>query len=159
MKADNTILVSLNQCLNDQLTAINQLFLHARMANNWGLSAFNAQEYKRSIKSMKMADDLIERILFLEGLPNLQDLGKLLIGENISEMLQCDLTMQTNVRANLQKAISEFEQSRDYVSRDELKEVLEETEEHIDWIETQQWQIENAGLENYLQLQTHGGES
>ena len=153
MKGEQQILQSLNTCLKDQLTAINQLFLHARMAKDWGLGAFNNYEYSRSIKAMKMADELIERVLFLEGLPNLQDLGKLLIGENIPEMLEGDLKMLHDIRANQQAAIKLCEDHRDFVSRDELNEMLEETEEHIDWIETQQWLIDNTGLENYLQSQ------
>jgi len=153
MKGDAAILKSLNVCLRDQLTAINQLFLHARMAGNWGLDEFNEHEYKRSIKAMKMADDLIERILFLEGLPNLQDLGKLLIGEDVAEMLAGDLQMQMSARSGLQSTIRQCEQGRDYVSREILEQILAATEEHIDWIESQQWLIANAGLENYLQSQ------
>jgi bacterioferritin len=153
MKGDPAINQSLNLCLKDQLTAINQLFLHARMARDWGLEAFNDYEYKRSIKAMKMADDLIERVLFLEGLPNLQDLGKLLIGEDIPEMLKGDLSMLTEIRGHLQDAMKQCEQIGDFISRDLLEELLEETEEHIDWIETQQWLIGNIGLENYLQSQ------
>ena len=153
MKGDPEILQSLNGCLKDQLTAINQLFLHARMARNWGLGGFNDYEYGRSIKAMKMADSLIERVLFLDGLPNLQDLGKLLIGENVPEMLGGDLQMLTDMRARLQDTIRQCEEARDFVSRDELSEILEATEEHIDWVESQQWLITNAGLENYLQSQ------
>ena len=153
MKGDPKILQSLNGCLKDQLTAINQLFLHARMARNWGLGGFNDYEYGRSIKAMKMADSLIERVLFLDGLPNLQDLGKLLIGENVPEMLGGDLQMLTDMRARLQDTIRQCEEARDFVSRDELSEILEATEEHIDWVESQQWLITNAGLENYLQSQ------
>jgi len=153
VQGDPNIVQALNNCLKDQLTAINQLFLHARMAKDWGLEAFNDYEYKRSIKAMKMADELIERVLFLEGLPNLQDLGKLLIGENVPEMLKGDLQMLSDMRTNLVDTIKQCEEARDYISRDELSEILEETEEHIDWIETQQWLIENTGLENYLQSQ------
>ena len=153
MKGDPEILQSLNGCLKDQLTAINQLFLHARMARNWGLGGFNDYEYGRSIKAMKMADSLIERVLFLDGLPNLQDLGKLLIGENVPEMLGGDLQMLTDMRTRLQDTIRQCEDTRDFISRDELSEILEETEEHIDWVESQQWLIANAGLENYLQSQ------
>ena len=153
MKGDPEILQSLNGCLKDQLTAINQLFLHARMARNWGLGGFNDYEYGRSIKAMKMADSLIERVLFLDGLPNLQDLGKLLIGENVPEMLEGDLQMLTDMRTRLQDTIRQCEDTRDFISRDELSEILEETEEHIDWVESQQWLIANAGLENYLQSQ------
>lgn len=157
MKGHANINQALNSCLKDQLTAINQLFLHARMAKDWGLGEFNKYEYQRSIKAMKMADDLIARILFLEGLPNLQDLGKLLIGENIPEMLKGDLEMLAAMRSNLQDSIKLCEEIRDYISRDELTEILEETEEHIDWVESQQWLIENTGLNNYLQSQS--GES
>ena len=153
MKGDPEILQSLNGCLKDQLTAINQLFLHARMARNWGLGGFNDYEYGRSIKAMKMADELIERILFLEGLPSMQDPGKLLIGENVPEMLDGDLQILSGMRTRLQDTIRQCEEARDFVSRDELSEILEATEEHIDWVESQQWLITNAGLENYLQSQ------
>jgi bacterioferritin len=153
MQGDPQIIQGLNLCLKDQLTAINQLFLHARMAKDWGLQRFNDYEYGRSIKAMKMADSLIERVLFLEGLPNLQDLGKLLIGENIPEMLEGDLAMLTAMRGNLQATIAQCEAKQDFVSRDELEEILEEIEEQIDWIESQQYLIANAGLENYLQSQ------
>ena len=156
MQGDNQVLSVLNLALKDQLTAINQLFLHARMTRNWGLKRFNDYEYHRSIKAMKMADDLIERLLFLEGLPNLQDLGKLLIGENVPEMLEGDLRLLTDMRSGLQQAIHTCETIKDYVSRELLDELLEETEAHIDWIETQQWLIENSGLENYLQSQMEG---
>lgn len=153
MKGETTINQALNTCLKDQLTAINQLFLHARMAKDWGLNEFNDAEYKRSIKAMKMADELIARVLFLEGLPNLQDLGKLMIGENVPEMLKGDLAMLSSMRTNLQNAIKLCEEHKDFVSRDELTEILEETEEHIDWVESQQWLIENSGVENYIQSQ------
>lgn len=153
MHADNELLQSLNARLRDQLTAINQLFLHARMAKDWGLGAFDHREYGYSIHAMKAADKLIERVLFLEGLPNLQDLGKLLIGENIPEMLSGDLELLGAMRAGLQDTIRQCEELRDFVSRDLLEDLLEETEEQIDWVETQQWLIENTGLENYLQSQ------
>jgi bacterioferritin len=151
LQGDNPVLLALNDCLKDQLTAINQLFLHARMTKNWGLHAFNDYEYKRSIKAMKMADDLIERILFLEGLPNLQDLGKLLIGEDVPEILTGDMSMLTAMRSRFLDAVKLCEDHKDYVSRDELTEILEEIEEQIDWVESQQWLIGNTGLENYLQ--------
>lgn len=124
MRGDPTIIPYLNSCLKDQLTAINQLFLHARIAKDWGLESLNAYEYRRSIQSMKMADDLIERVLFLEGLPNLQDLGKLLIGENVPEMLQGDLQMLIQVRTHLHSTITECEATQDFVSRDGLTNIL-----------------------------------
>lgn len=153
MKADSQVLPTLNGALKVQLTAINQFFLHARMLKNWGLEALNERDYKQSIKAMKLADDLIERVLFLEGLPNLQDLGKLLIGEDVPEILKNDLTLQVEARDGLKEGVAHCESVRDYISRELLEELLEETEEHIDWIETQLWLIENTGQENYLQSQ------
>lgn len=153
MQGDKEILVQLNAALRDQLTAINQLFLHARMCRNWGLARLDSYEYGRSIQAMKSADRLIERILFLEGLPNLQDLGKLLVGEDAAEMLRNDHTLLEQTRAGLQAAIHHCEGARDYVSRDLLAELLEESEEHIDWLETQFWLMDSTGLENYLQSQ------
>lgn len=153
MKGDKKVLESLNTCLKDQLTAINQLFLHARMTKDWGLGEFNEHEYKCSIQAMKMADDLIERILFLESLPNLQELGKLQIGEDIPEILSCDLNMLLDIRVNLQNTMKLCEEVRDYISRDMLEDMLEKTEAYIDWRETQQWLVANTGLENYLQSQ------
>ena len=154
MKGDKEVLQSLNNCLKDQLTAINQLFLHARFTKDWGLDEFNEHEYKCSIHAMKMADSLIERILFLEALPNLQDLGKLLIGEDEPEIISCDLEMLLEIRSNIRNTMKKCEDAKDYISRDILKDMLEKTEEYIDWRETQQWLVKNTGLENYLQSQT-----
>lgn len=154
MKGDKQVLQSLNNCLKDQLTAINQLFLHARITKDWGLDEFNEHEYKCSIHAMKRADSLIERVLFLEALPNLQDLGKLLIGEDVPEIISCDLQMLLEMRSNIQNTMKQCEDAKDYISRDMLEDMLEKTEEDIDWRETQQWLIKNTGLENYLQSQT-----
>lgn len=151
MQSNMEIKSKLNEVLKLELTAINQFFLHARMAKNWGLNQLNENEYRYSIKAMKQADDLIERVLFLEGLPNLQNLGKLLIGENIPEMLTNDLTICGEIRQNLCETINLCENHQDYVSRELLEELLEDTEAQIDWLESQQWLIENSGLENYLQ--------
>lgn len=153
MKADAGVISELNAALKGQLTVINQTFLHARMAKNWGLEELNSHEYKASIKSMKLADDLIERILFLEALPGMQALNRLHIGENVPELLAGDMKVHSEVRDQLLTAIDASEKAQDYVSRDLLTEILEETEEQIDWIETQQWQIDNAGIQNYLAAQ------
>jgi len=141
----------LNESLKAQLTAINQYFLHARMCKNWGLDQLNDREYRYSIKAMKQADDLIERVLFLEGLPNLQNLGMLMIGENVPELLQNDLTLCTEMRNGLQTSVTISETQQDFVSRDLFAKLLEETEEQIDWLESQIWLIESAGLPNFLQ--------
>jgi bacterioferritin len=151
MKTDPKINQALNKVLKNELTAINQYFLHARMCRNWGLDALNEHAYKASIRAMKNADALIERILFLEGLPNLQDLGKLLIGEDTEEMLRGDYQMETEQRHDMLDTIALMENEQDYVSRDLLEELLEEKEEQIDWIETQQGLIRDIGLPNYLQ--------
>lgn len=153
MKGDKKVLVVLNEILTFELTSINQYFLHARMFKNWGFEKLNHTAYKKSIKDMKQADQLIERILFLEGLPNLQMLGKLMIGEETSEMLNCDMAFQNSQIPLLKNAISLCEESQDFVSRDLLESILSYEEDHIDWIETQQYQIKHLGLENYLQSQ------
>ncbi|QBF82233.1 bacterioferritin [Shewanella maritima] len=153
MKGKPNVIAQLNRVLTFELTAINQYFLHARMFKHWGLDQLNSKEYKKSIQDMKHADKLIERVLFLEGLPNLQQLDKLRIGEDTEEMLQCDMEAVTEQVAELRKAIKLCEDERDYMSRDLLEELLEDEEEHIDWIETQQDLITKTGLENYLQSQ------
>jgi bacterioferritin len=151
LKVDPQILPVLNQVLKSELTAINQYFLHARMFRHWGLEKLNDYEYKQSIRVMKEADKLIERVFFLEGLPNLQDLGKLLIGEDTAECLDCDLRFERNHRALLVQAIALCETTQDYVSRDLLEDLLEHCEQSIDWLETQQSLINDVGLQNFLQ--------
>ncbi|BBC26387.1 bacterioferritin [Pseudanabaena sp. ABRG5-3] len=151
MQGQLEIKSQLNEALKAQLTAINQYFLHARMCKNWGLNQLNDREYRYSIKAMKQADELIERVLFLEGLPNLQSLGKLLIGEDVSELLNNDLTLCTEIRDGLKVAVATCETQQDFVSRDLFAKLVEETEEQIDWIESQLWLIENSGLPNFLQ--------
>lgn len=151
MKTDASIIQYLNQVLGLELIAINQYFLHARMFRNWGFGRLNDSEYQASIRAMKQADRLIERILFLEGLPNLQELGRIRIGENTAEMLGCDLQLAGALVALLREAIRHCEQQSDYVSRELLTGLLEQAEEHVDWLETQQALIETTGLENYLQ--------
>ena len=158
MQGKRPVIAILNEVLTSELTSINQYFLHARMFKNWGLSKLNSVCYKKSIKDMKQADDLIERILFLEGLPNLQKLGKLYIGEETTEMLQCDMDFELEQIPLLKKAIELCEAEQDFVSRDLLEDILSYEEDHVDWIETQQYQIEIMGIENYLQTQVESGD-
>lgn len=153
MQGNKEVLTALNQVLTHELTSINQFFLHARMFKNWGLEELNEKAYKKSIKDMKQADDIIERILFLEGLPNLQHLERLRIGENSKEMLECDLAIEMDQVPLLKQSIALCEEKQDYVSRDLLEDILEYEEDYIDWLETQLSLINNIGIENYLQSQ------
>jgi bacterioferritin len=153
MKGDANIIKLLNAQLTNELTAINQYFLHSRMYNHWGLGKLGKKEYEESIGEMKHADKLIDRILMLEGLPNLQALHKLMIGENTPEMLQCDLKLETAAQQTVKDGIAACEATRDYVSRDLFQDILDDTEEHIEWLETQLELIDKIGLQNYLQSQ------
>ncbi len=154
MKGDTKVIEFLNKALKNELTAINQYFLHSRMLKDWGVSVLAEKEYKESIEEMQHADWLIDRILFLEGLPNLQDLGKLRIGENVEEILEADLKLENQAIPLLRDAIEHSESVRDYVSRDLFNKILDNEEEHVDWIETQQSLIEKMGIQNYVQLQS-----
>ncbi len=151
MKGDTKVIEHLNKVLYNELVAINQYFLHAKMFKNWGLKALADYEHHESIDEMKHADRLIERILFLDGLPNLQNLGKLMIGENPREVMECDLKLEYAALPDLKNGIAHCEQVADYVTRELFESILESEEEHIDWIETQISLMDRVGVENYLQ--------
>lgn len=153
MQGDTAIINALNDQLTNELTAVNQYFLHARMYQHWGFEKIAKKEYDESIGEMKHADKLINRILMLGGLPNLQALHKLMIGENVTEILKGDLVLEQTAQQTVKNGIAACETARDYVSREILRDILDDTEEHIDWIETQLYLIDKIGLENYLQSQ------
>jgi len=153
MKGDTKVIQLLNKCLGNELIAINQYFLHAKMYKDWGMTNLYEHEYHESIDEMKHADVLTDRILFLEGLPNLQDLGALRIGENTKEMLECDLALENDAVPDLKTGIKYAESIGDFVSRDLFQKILESEEEHIDWLETQLSLIDKMGIENYIQAQ------
>jgi bacterioferritin len=154
MKGNKDVIAILNRVLKNELTAINQYFLHSRMLKNWGVTKLGEHEYKESIDEMKHADRLIERILFLEGLPNLQDVGPLYIGENVREIIDCDLKLEMEAIPLLRDGIQKCESTADFVSRDLLRAILAGEEEHVDFLETQHELIKRMGLENYVQLQS-----
>ena len=156
MKGDTKVIEFLNKQLKHELTAINQYFLHQRMLKHWGFGRLAKHEYDESIEEMKHADRLMERILVLDGLPNLQDLGKLLVGENAVEILRCDLKAEQGAQRTLKDAIAHCEGVRDYVSREVLQLILHDTEEHIDWLETQLELVDKVGEPNWLQSQIEG---
>ena len=153
MKGDPTVIEHLNRTLKNELTAINQYFLHSRMLKDWGLNTLGDYEFGESVDEIKHADLLIEPTLFLEGLPNVQDLGKIRIGENVPEILRCDLDLELDAIPDLRAAIAYCEAHKDYVSRDLFDSILKSEEEHVDFLETQLELFDNVGLENYLQSQ------
>lgn len=160
MKApDPQVIDNLNRVLKNELTAINQYFLHSRMYRDWGLGRLAEHEYQESVDEMKHADRLIERILFLDGLPNLQELGRLRIGENVAEMLRCDLELEMAAMPLLRECIAHAEQAADFVSRELFEDILTSEEEHVDWLETQLELIDKVGSENYIQSQMGGGDA
>lgn len=152
MQGSERVIDYLNRVLLNELTAINQYFLHSRMLKNWGISGLAKHEYEESVDEMRHADKLIERILFLDGLPNLQDIGKLFVGESTKEILECDLRLEELAIPLVREAIAACEEDADYVSRELLEEILEGEEDHVDWLETQLGLIERMGLENFIQL-------
>ena len=158
MQGGSKVVSMLNKVLKLELTSINQYFLHARMYRNWGVEALNEACYKKSIKDMEQADELINRILFLGGLPNLQDLGKLYIGEHTEEMIKMDIHFEMEQLPVLKDAIALCESERDYVSRELLQEILGYEEDYVDWLEAQEYQIEHVGIQNYIQSQSIEGD-
>ncbi|GAB4469471.1 MAG: bacterioferritin [Burkholderiaceae bacterium] len=159
MQGDRQSIAHLNAQLKNELTAINQYFLHARMLDNWGFGRLGRREYEESIGEMKHADRLVKRILVLEGLPNLQDLGRLSIGQDVEEVLKADLALERAAQAALKAGIAHFESAHDFVSREIFVDILDDTEEHIDLLETQLELIGRVGLQNYLQSQMDGASS
>jgi bacterioferritin len=153
MKGEQKIIEHLNRVLKNELTAINQYFLHSRIFKDWGLTKLADHEHAESLDEMKHADQVIERTLFLEGLPNIQDIGKVMIGENVKEALECDLKLEMMAIPDLRAAVSDAEELKDFVSRDIFRSILDAEEEHVDWLETQLDLVEKIGVENYLQSQ------